>query len=411
MTNGMVRWMNSRYVSYRVFRWMGLILLFSHVPVLAQGESSRGLAVTASQALGDALPDMPRAEAPVETVVDSTVLAVVGNEPILMSDVQTWVRGIIAENLLTFVTEAIPEREKQLGEKITPQELQKAEEDLVREQLRQCREPKTMRTFLDQFIETKLLLINLRRTIPADGLDKFMAGNEKMFDEEIMPAVLAKKKLHSAEEMDAWYRRAGTDFASVRKIQVEINITQGWISELLKKEIQTDISYNEMLRYYQEHPEDFTSVASAKWEQLSVNARGPMLRNEDIAKLAKMGNAVMEGEPFAEVAKRDSQGPTAEIGGTRDWTKPGMLTSAVLDRAIFSLPVGAMSPILEDSQGFHIIRVVERKDAVKQPFEDVQSQIKNKILEQRSQGVRDAIFERLRKEIPVQDFYQTRESH
>ncbi len=409
MTNGMVRWMNSRYFSYRVFRWMGLILLFSHVPVLAQGESSRGLPVTASQALGDTLSDMPRAEAPVETVVDSTVLAVVGNEPILMSDVQTWVRGIIAENLLTFVTESIPEREKQLGEKITPQELQKAEEDLVREQLRQCREPKTMRTFLDQFIETKLLLINLRRTIPADGLDKFMAGNEKMFDEEIMPVVLAKKKLRSAEEMDAWYRRAGTDFASVRKIQVEINITQGWISELLKKEIQTDISYNEMLRYYQEHPEDFTSVASAKWEQLSVHARGPMLRNEDIAKLAKMGNAVMEGEPFAEVAKRDSQGPTAEIGGTRDWTKPGMLTSAVLDRAIFSLPVGAMSPILEDSQGFHIIRVVERKDAVKQPFEDVQSQIRNKILEQRSQGVRDAIFERLRKEIPVQDFYQTRD--
>lgn len=396
--------MDSRIFSYRVFGLVGLVLLSSRVSVLAQLPSTRGLPVTASQTLANTLPDTPRAETPVEPVVDSTVLAVVGNEPILMSDVQTWVRGIIAENLLTFVTESIPEREKQLGKKISPQELQETEEEFVREQLRQSRTPQAMRTFLDQFIETKLLLINLKRTIPSDGLEKFLASNEKMFDEEIMPVVLARKKIKSTDEMDIWYHRAGTDLASVRKIQVELNITQGWISELLKKEINTDTSYNEMLRYYQEHPGEFTTVASAKWEQLSVNTRGAAFRNEDIAKLAKMGNAVMEGESFAEVAKRDSQGPTAALGGGRDWTRPGVLTSAVLDRAIFSLPVGAMSPILEDSQGFHIVRVTERKEAAKQPFEEVQTQIRNKILELRSKGVRDAILERLRKDIPIQDF-------
>ena len=56
------------------------------------------------------------------------------------------------------------------------------------------------------------------------------------------------------------------------------------------------------------------------------------------------------------------KGPTSHEGGRYDWTTKGSLVSDVIDQAIFSLPVGKLSRILEDEKGFHIVRVIERED-------------------------------------------------
>ena len=67
-----------------------------------------------------------------------------------------------------------------------------------------------------------------------------------------------------------------------------------------------------------------------------------------------MGNQVFAGAPFAEVAKAGSDGVTAAAGGQRDWTNKGSLACQELDRALFGLPVGQLSPIIEGPTGFHI---------------------------------------------------------
>ena len=53
-------------------------------------------------------------------------------------------------------------------------------------------------------------------------------------------------------------------------------------------------------------------------------------------------------------------------------------------QAIFSLPIGQLSPILEDERGFHIVRVVERQDMSRTPFSELQPEIKKKIKAERS---------------------------
>jgi parvulin-like peptidyl-prolyl isomerase len=86
--------------------------------------------------------------------------------------------------------------------------------------------------------------------------------------------------------------------------------------------------------------------------------------------------------PFAEVARRGSHGLTAARGGQRDWTTKGSLKSAVVDEALFGLPVMRMSHILEDDDGFHIVRVIQRKDAFRTPFKDAQVEIRKQLKEE-----------------------------
>ena len=115
-----------------------------------------------------------------------------------------------------------------------------------------------------------------------------------------------------------------------------------------------------------------------------------------------MGNDVMLRQiPFADVARARSHGSTASDGGRRDWTTKGALVSEALDHAIFSLPVGQLSTILEDKFGYHIIRVVERVDAHRTPFRDAQVDIEEEIKKSHRKANLEKYFEQLRKDVRV----------
>jgi parvulin-like peptidyl-prolyl isomerase len=85
------------------------------------------------------------------------------------------------------------------------------------------------------------------------------------------------------------------------------------------------------------------------------------------------------------VAKAGSDGATANDGGRCDWTTQGALICQALDHAVFSLPVGQLSPIIEGPVGFHVVRVTERQKTAVTPFLEAQVEIKEKIKQQRSE--------------------------
>ena len=123
-----------------------------------------------------------------------------------------------------------------------------------------------------------------------------------------------------------------------------------------------------------------------------------------------MGDAVLRGANFADVARTRSQGPTAAIGGQYDWTSEGSLASEILDRAIFTLPVGRMSQILDDGRGptMSIIRVIERTEAGRQAFTEVQSDIKEKLKVAHIEKDKEKLHEyvaKLRDQIPIWTIY------
>ena len=261
----------------------------------------------------------------------------------------------------------------------------------------------TRKTLIRQAIESrvqfKLICADVKRTLPPEGLEHVEGLFADRFEEHEIPDRLKKANLTSRLDLERELEKIGSSIKREKRLYIERNLALKWVDENVRS--TEEITHDDMLGYYREHREGFSHPARARWEQLSVRLSTHPNRADAIDALAKMGNQVLDGRPFADIAKEFSEGATARDGGARDWTTQASLRSKELDRAVFALPVGKLSQIIEDQQGFHIIRVTERENQSRTPFVDAQVQIKEKISMARRQQRFEEFTERLKREIPI----------
>src|SRR5262249_36529565 len=122
--------------------------------------------------------------------------------------------------------------------------------------------------------------------------------------------------------------------------------------------------------------------------------------------IIEWGNSIWRGAALADVARAHSQAVSASEGGLNDWTTKGSLRSEVIDEALFGLPVGRLSRIIEDEEGLHIIRVVEREDQQVTPFGEVQAEIKKKLQDGDLNQHMNAYIAKLRERMPVEKTFE-----
>jgi parvulin-like peptidyl-prolyl isomerase len=114
-----------------------------------------------------------------------------------------------------------------------------------------------------------------------------------------------------------------------------------------------------------------------------------------------MGREAYFGGSLQAVAREKSQEPFAKEGGVHDWTAQGALASDALDKQIFSIPLNAMSEIIEDDLGFHIIRVLERQQAGVTPLSEVQDEIRATLRQEKIAKSQREVMENMKVMIPV----------
>ncbi len=307
-------------------------------------------------------------------VEDAEIIAIVGEEPILAGEILPQVRELLE-----------PSREQ-----MPPGEYEK-QKRLLLERL------------LKQRIQLRMLYQAFLKSVPSaqreDVLKQVYTQLDQKFYSDQLAELLKKTKAKSAAELDGMLRKYGSSIDQQKADFREQAIARMMVQQNVKR--NEEITHEQLWDYYQSHLSDYTFKARARWEKLTARFdRFPDKGAADRA-MVEMGNLVLRGVPFAEVAKRHSQGLSAEEGGYHDWTSEGSLVSEVIDRAIFSLPVGRLSRILEDAQGFHIVRVIERESAGRRRFEDVQDEIREKIKKERFQQNLDKYLKRVQEETYV----------
>lgn len=258
-----------------------------------------------------------------------------------------------------------------------------------------------MRTM--QLVETRIIVSEAKRKIPEEGFQSAMQKFDEEFYNSVVPQMLKERKLGSAQELDALLRKEGTTLEREKRSFAEQVLQNSWLAQSVK--VEQEVTHEDMLRYYQEHAKEYEFESKARWEQISIRFDRHPSKAEAYAAIAAAGNQVLDGRPLAEVAKQVSHGSTADQGGAFNWTTKGSLVSQVLDQALFTLPVGTLSPILEDERGFHIIRVVERIDAGRKPFTETQMEIRKKITEQRKDAAKAKYLADIRKHATVWTIY------
>lgn len=127
-------------------------------------------------------------------------------------------------------------------------------------------------------------------------------------------------------------------------------------------------SDGEVRKYYEAHPEKFQRVGRARWQQILV--KNDKHGGSEAAK--KIALDAMEdlktGLDFGEGARKYSDSVTASAGGHWGWSEFAGLSDNVLSKQLSELPVGETSKVLPVTNGWQIVKVLERIDAGTIPF-------------------------------------------
>lgn len=248
-------------------------------------------------------------------------------------------------------------------------------------------------------IEVKLVNQDFRRTVPKENLPNVQESIYRQFDDTELKRLLKRENVPGRQELEWKLRAQGSSLEREKRIFMERVIAGQWRREQVK--IDKEITHEEMLAWYQAHVAEFEKPARARWEELMVSLSKYPTKDEAQAVIARMGNQLLAGAPLAQVAKSQSDGATASEGGARDWTSRGSLACQEMDRALFGLPLGQLSPIIESPTGLHIIRVVERQDIARTPFHAAQVEIRKKIQQERTNKQYQEYVTRLQGQFPI----------
>lgn len=305
---------------------------------------------------------------------EANIVARVGTEVVLAGDIRAMVSDMLAQKKIEVTPE---QREEAVGQ--------------------------AGRQILKQIIESKLVYNDAVHTVPATNFGAIESKINEVFDTTQLPELMKTNGVTTRQELDTKLRERGSSLDRMRRSFFERTLSSQWLRQGIKMDEEVPVS--EILSYYQQHQADYEFPAKVRWEELMVRFDRFPDKQAAYAALAAMGNDVMRGVPLESVAKGASHGTTAEQGGKYDWTTKGSLVAKNIDEAIFSLPLGSMSPILETPQGFHVVRVLERKDAGRTPFTDAQGEIKKKLKDEKLKNQIERYLDELRKRTPVWTIY------
>jgi hypothetical protein len=325
------------------------------------------------------------------------VIARVNGEVILACEVM-WMVDVELEHRLA----TLPAEQRA---QISPEQLQPVRESL-------------MRQLLLAVIDRKIKYTDFRRKAPQADLNSIHANLDVPFEEKEIPRLLKAFKAQNTQDLDSKLHAVGTSLREQREMFYEQMIAHSWIREQVK--VDETVTHEDMLAYYHEHAAEYEFPTQVRWEELMIRSDRCAGANWEERKanayrqLAELGNPLWQkvqnappAEPaFAEVAKIHSHGVTAADGGLHDWTTQGALRATAINDAIFSLAPGQMSAdIIATDDGFHIVRVLERKDAGRTPFTEVQQSITEKVVDERMNAAGKEKIDKIRAEARIWTIY------
>ncbi len=141
-----------------------------------------------------------------------------------------------------------------------------------------------------------------------------------------------------------------------------------------------DVRDDEVHAYYEEHRKDFLAPERVRVSQILLDTEP---RAVDV--LRRLENA--SEEEFRKVAREESIGPEAFKGGAMGVFKAGDLPFE-MEKVVFSLEEGRLSPVVESSYGYHIFRMDRKLPPQLIPEAEAAPAIRLKVLDGK---VKDAL--------------------
>ena len=200
-------------------------------------------------------------------------------------------------------------------------------------------------------------------------------------------------KLESMEDLEKAAVAQGISFEDFKQNLKNQIITQ----QVISKEVgsRMSISKEELQQFYDEHKSQMERPEQIRLSELLVSTeKKDKDKNASTDEAAQLAAAqakaddllaqIRKGGKFDEIAKKNSDGPTAAQGGDLGYFKRGTLAKELEDKT-FAMKPGDVSDVIRTKQGFVILKVAEHQMAGVPPLSEIEPRVQDAIYMQKLQ--------------------------
>jgi len=261
------------------------------------------------------------------------------------------------------------------NEIITSSELEKsresAEEDTRHDCLGKCT-PEQLQTLIQERQKNALRDLIDQSLLEQRGKD--LSINVETDVVKQLDQIRIENNLKDLEDLEKAVSGSGINWEDFKnRIRNKI-LTQKVISQEVGSHIT--IGHDESLKFYNDHKDEMVRPEMVALRAIEVSTEGKT--EAEIPELKKKAESylqrIKDGEDFSVLAKRFSDGKTAQQGGYLGEYKRGELAKELEDK-VFAMKKNELTDVMEMKQGFLIFQVLEHYPEGVQPFDKMENDI------------------------------------
>ena len=260
------------------------------------------------------------------------------------------------------------------GQTITEKEISEEVEKMTKMQKKGMPPGMQLPDSIMQQMRKRVVDMKIEQVLLSQGMEKnnIPAVTDEQVIEEIKK--IAGQRDQSLEDVEAEIAKMGMTLEDV-KGQIRSQMQKKALMESQTPDaVVTDADAQ---KFYDENPQHFENKKQqVRASHILCGKRG-IKEEEYPAELEKIQAAqarLEAGEAFEDVAKECSSCPSSANGGDLNFFGKGQMDPA-FEKAAFEMEVGQTSGIVKTSFGYHIIKLTDKKEPGKVPFEEVKDKI------------------------------------
>jgi peptidyl-prolyl cis-trans isomerase SurA len=206
-------------------------------------------------------------------------------------------------------------------------------------------------------------------------------------------------KLDSMDDLEKAAEAQGVSFEDFKQnMRTEI-ITQ----QVIQREVggHINVTKEEEQKFYNEHKPDLEQPEQIKLSEILVSTEQAGDDQQKIeagkAKADDLLKQIKGGASFDDIAKKESQGPSAAQGGDLGYFKRGTLAKQLEDLT-FGMKKDQVSDVVRTKQGFVILKVTEHQTAGIPAFNEIENRVQEAVYMHKLQPALREYLKKLREE-------------
>jgi peptidyl-prolyl cis-trans isomerase D len=229
-----------------------------------------------------------------------------------------------------------------------------------------------------ELLQRKLrqFLMTFSPVTEQEVLEQYTFSNQKVKISfvQFRPKDFEKSVAPEPQAMESYFEEHKEEYRVPEKIKIAyITIDPNvFISEVTITDQQVEYYYEDNIDMFKQEKE-----VKARHTQFKLAPNAP---EEEEEKVREKASGILKkargGDDFASLAKKYSEGPSAQKGGDLGYFSKGRMVKP-FEEAAFKMKKGEISELVRTRFGYHIIKVDDVKEARTKTLEEVSKEIKN----------------------------------